>query len=140
MSTIKATGSATSNVLVQLSQSSPPVFLDRSTPTLKAVDAQLHSGDRPAVVVDLSDSSKALLERTRIAQAIADKLDRHMAAHNGGDHAQIPGSRSDDETAFSPAPSAPQAEHKTKWEAGSKWGDATISDAEFFSRGAWTSY
>lgn len=75
MSTIgAATGSATGDALASPSRSNAAAGTDRSSPASTPVITPAKSGDRPAVVVDLSEGTKALLERTKIAQAIVDKL------------------------------------------------------------------
>lgn len=109
-----ATGSAAGDLLGSPSHLNAAASTSRSSPSSGPVTTPAESGDRPAVVVDLSDSSKALLDRAKIAQAVADRRDRHMVVQNGRDHTQVPGSGSDVETAFSAA-SLSHAEPQTKW-------------------------
>ncbi|MCK1655585.1 hypothetical protein IVA88_29770 [Bradyrhizobium sp. 149] len=132
--------------MTSITNNSPPNILtswldpasSATSTSSTAVDlrAQTTSGD-PVDVVDLSDRAKQILARANVEQAAADKLsgflqslkdpDGNSATSHDRTHGQ--GSLSDKLRGQTTA----NAE-TTSWIAGSKAGDASISDADFVAK------
>ncbi len=135
MSTVAALNSSDSNALLSLLRRGSTAETDASPQESGKADAASAKKDNPATVVDLSDRAKAVLERNKVELAAADRLAQQVAAGKGGSKSEsAQQARTDDASKLFGAlsgKSASQTTNSTNWEAGSKWGDASISDAAF---------
>uniref|UniRef100_Q07S48 Uncharacterized protein n=1 Tax=Rhodopseudomonas palustris (strain BisA53) TaxID=316055 RepID=Q07S48_RHOP5 len=101
----------------------------------KSNQAGSSASRNPVDIVDLSDRAKQILARARTEQVAAGKLSdlvQSLQSPDGKTNAAKP--KSDDAASLFDKLSGraqTQASSTTQWEAGSKYGDPTISDAEF---------
>lgn len=132
MSSIAATNSSAPNILTSLLNPTLPVAGSAAT------DAQVQatSGD-PVDVVDLSDRAKQILARANVEQVAADKLsgflqsleDPEGKSVSSQDSSKGQGSLFDKLRGQTTG-----AAETTNWTAGSKAGDASISDGDFIAK------
>jgi hypothetical protein len=126
MTAIAANSSATSAVAALLSNTVSP------TPAAKATTAGPTTTSSGRVdIVDLSDRAKATLARAKIEEVAAGKLAAQLDAASGSNGKNgTSNTKSDDGLSlFQKLTAQPQQPDTTTWEAGSKYGDASISDA-----------
>jgi hypothetical protein len=103
----------------------------------KAPDAKTTTSNEPVDTIDLSDRAKQILARAESEQEAADKLTALLQSlKDPDDKSSISERKADDGTrAFEKLSGRNQrSASETTWTAGSKWGDPTISDAEFVER------
>ena len=133
MSSITATNNSAPNILTSLLD---PALSAASTSSAAAdSQAQTTSGD-PVDVVDLSDRAKQILARANIEQAAADKLSGFLQSLKDPDGKTASRDSSKGQGALFEklrGQSTDGAE-ATSWTAGSKAGDASISDADFIAK------
>jgi hypothetical protein len=140
MSTIAPSSSGEATTLLQQLASKSVAYGQSRT---SQADSDAPDESSPATVVELSDDAKAIIARAKTDQAVADWLQANIDGLKGrggkppsAQHASDPtdlykqisslsAAQADDGT------SSADAGNSTQWEAGSKWGDASISDAEF---------
>jgi hypothetical protein len=141
MSLITATNSSATNALASLlKNTATTATTDTSTPakaTTSDPTASQVSRD-PVDTVDLSDRAKATLARARTEQVAADKLTAQVAATKNlegkGKATKVTSDGGSQLFDRLTGRAKPQQAGETKWEAGSKSGDASISDAEFTAK------
>ncbi|OAF16807.1 hypothetical protein [Bradyrhizobium neotropicale] len=135
MSSITATNSSTSNILTSLldpTLSAAPGSASASTQS----SAPTTSSD-PVDVLDLSDRAKQILARANLEQAAADKLSGFLQSLKGPDAkstASHDGSKGQGSLFKKLRGRAQDSSDKTTWTAGSRAGDASISDADFIAK------
>src|SRR5882757_3580265 len=136
MSAIAAANSSATNAVASLlSNAASPATADAGTAINKVASSDANSSSRdPVDTVDLSDRAKATLARARTEQFAADKLAAQVqATRNPSDKSGAASSRPapDGASKLFDALHGSAAGSDTDWTAGSKWGDAAISDAAF---------
>jgi hypothetical protein len=137
MTTIAATNSTNYSAAASLLNSAAAgTNSDNQSQPANAGTISSLPGD-PVDTVNLSDRAKATLARAKTDQVAAEKLTaqlQSMRDPNGKSGSASSKSTTDDASKLFDAlsgRSTSQATSNTKWEAGSKYGDPTISDAAF---------
>jgi hypothetical protein len=134
MSPITATNNSAPNVLTSLLD--PALSAPATNSVAADTQAQTTFGD-PVDVVDLSDRAKQILARANVEQAAADKLSGFLQSLKDPDgksaasHAKSNGQGSLFEKLSGKAAGGAEP---TSWTAGSKAGDASISDEDFIAK------
>lgn len=99
MTAIATSGFSARDDLAALLRSSTPASGAPQPAAAEKPDAATAKGDGPAVVVDLSDRAKALLERNKADQLVADQLAQRLAsAKDDGKSGSTSKSTADDTT------------------------------------------
>jgi hypothetical protein len=140
MSTISAANTSANSALASLIKdaASSVSALASQGSTSSPSSAPSASSSDPVDTVDLSDRAKQILARVKTDQLATDKLSNLLQSlhdPDGKNAASKP--KSDDGTSLFDKLSGrtqPQTSSTTQWEAGSKYGDPTISDSDFLEK------
>ncbi|WP_377830928.1 hypothetical protein ACFKHW_39895 (plasmid) [Bradyrhizobium lupini] len=136
MSTVSMTSSVANGAIASLLlENASPAGGAPGTSPLSAIPASSPSG--PVDRVDLSDHAKQILARAKTEQIAAGKLSDLLQSLRDPNREETPSRDLSD--SFSPyaQPSGNAASSNgatTQWEAGSKYGNPTISDSDFMSK------
>jgi hypothetical protein len=139
MSTISATNTSANSAIASLikdaASSGATTAAQGSTSSSGAPSA---SSTDPTDSVDLSDRAKQILARAKSEQLAADKLDALLQSITNPDGKNIESkAKTSDQTSLFDQLTGSQTSSKssaTQWEAGSKYGDPTISDSDFLEK------
>ena len=138
MSTIGATSaSANSAVASLIKDASSSGATTASQGSASSSSAPSASSTDPADTVDLSDRAKQFLARAKSEQLAADKLNTLLQSLKNPDGKDIASkAKIGDQTSLFDQLSGQlqQQTSNTTWTAGSKYGDASISDAAFIDK------
>jgi hypothetical protein len=130
-----ANSSATNAVASLLVNTGSSATADAGSAVNKSASSDTTPSSRdPVDTVDMSDRAKATLARAKTEQFAADKLAAQVqATRNPGDKSGAVSSKPvpDGASKLFDALHGSAAGNDTDWTAGSKWGDAAISDAAF---------
>ncbi|ABD87768.1 hypothetical protein [Rhodopseudomonas palustris] len=127
---------AIASLIKDAASSGSPLASQRSSSSSPSASAA--GAGNPVDIVDLSDHAKQILARAKTEQVAAGKLsDLVQSLQRPGGKTATAKPKSDDATSLFDklsGRSQTQASSTTQWEAGSKYGDPTISDAGFIDK------
>jgi hypothetical protein len=136
MSTVDVTSFVANGAIASLLMENASSATSTSgTSPISAVPADSPSG--PVDKVDLSDHAKQILARAKTEQLAADKLSGLLQSLRNPDGEKASSKGLGDGSSLYAQPSGNTASSKTgtvEWEAGSKYGNPTISDSDFLSK------
>lgn len=134
MSAIAAVNSSATSAVASLlsNAASAATTGGTSAGAAKADQGTSSASGNPVDIVDLSDHAKQTLARAKTEHVAAGKLsDLVQSLQSSGSKNPASKPKSDDGSSlFDKLTAQPQTSDKTTWEAGSKYGDASISDAD----------
>lgn len=139
MSTISATSTSANSAIASLikdAASSGSALASQGSISSSASASSASSSD-PVDTVDLSDRAKQILARAKSEQAAGDKLNALLQSLKNPDGTDIASkAKTGDQTSLFDQLSGKlqQQTSNTTWTAGSKYGDASISDAAFIDK------
>jgi hypothetical protein len=134
---VAANSSATNAVASLLTNAASSATADAGSAVNKSASSDATPPSRdPVDTVDLSDRAKATLARAKTEQFAADKLAAQLQATRNpdGKPEAAPSKFSPDTSKLFDALNGSAAASETNWTVGSKWGDASISDAAFIDK------
>ena len=139
MAAISATNTSANGAIASLIQDAASAGATAASQrsTSSSASAPSASSTDPTDTVDLSDRAKQFLARAKSEQAAADKLNTLLQSLKSPDGKDVASkAKTSDQTSLFDQLSGQrqQQTNNTTWTAGSKYGDASISDAAFIDK------